>query len=110
METLGQYLIRERKMREIDLEEIINKTRIRRNYLQALEKDELEMLPPRPFVYGFLKAYAQYVGLDGDDLVTRYVDQLQSDEQQEEELTPASKLQRLTKAAIKYAKRRVFIY
>ena len=81
MESLGQYLLRERRMREIGLEEITACTRIRKVHLQALEGDKHDGLPARPFVLGFLRAYAQYVGLDGEDLVTRYLFQLQNDPQ-----------------------------
>ncbi len=82
-ETLGQYLARERRMREIDLEEITAVTRIKRRYLEALERDEFEDLPPKPFVVGFLKAYAKYVGLDPDDLVSRYLYQISTDKNME---------------------------
>lgn len=77
MERLGEYISRERRMREIRLDEISAATRIRRSYLEALERDDFVKLPSRPFVVGFLRAYARYIGIDEDDVVTRYVFQLQ---------------------------------
>ena len=78
-ESLGQYMARARRMREIGLDEITSVTKIRKDYLEAMEGDRFDVLPPRPFVVGFLKAYANYVGLDPDDLVTRYLDQVEQD-------------------------------
>ena len=76
-ESFGEYLIRERKLRNIRLEEISHRTRISLKVLQALESNAREDLPSEVYVRGFLRAYARHVGLDENDLVLRYEDQAQ---------------------------------
>ena len=71
-ESLGQYLKRQRELRKIALEEISRESKIHLNFLIALEMDRYEQLPGKAFVRGFLKAYAEYVGLDFNDILLRY--------------------------------------
>jgi cytoskeleton protein RodZ len=40
-------------------------TKIRGKYLRALEEEQFEVLPGDTYVKGFLKTYADYLGLDG---------------------------------------------
>ena len=72
METVGQYLKRERELRNISLNEISTATRIRENLLAAIEEDRHDLLPAPVFVKGFLVAYGKHIGLDPDDVVLRY--------------------------------------
>jgi cytoskeleton protein RodZ len=52
-------------------------TKIRAKYLNALEEERFELLPAQTYVKGFLHAYADYLGLDGqlyvDEYNSRYV-------------------------------------
>ena len=80
VESFGEYLIRERTLRNIRLEEIAHKTRISLKILEALEANQHEALPGSVYVKGFLRAYAKHVGLDENDLVLRYEDYLQETE------------------------------
>lgn len=72
MESLGDYLRREREYRHISLEEITRRTKIREEILTGLEEDRLDSNLSPVFIKGFLRAYAKYVGLNPDDLVLRY--------------------------------------
>lgn len=71
-DSLGTYLKREREFRQITLEEVSMGTRIGRTALEALEADHYDTLPGPTFVKGYLKAYAQHIGLDAADVVLRY--------------------------------------
>ena len=62
--SLGSLLRRSREERHIDLDEAVSATRIRRNYLEALENEEWSKLPSQVFVKGFLRSYAEFLGLD----------------------------------------------
>ena len=87
METLGQFLKRERELREISVDDIAHSTKIRKSYIESIETDQLEKLPGRTFVIGFLRAYAQTIGLDDNEVVNRYLDVVH---QQSEITTPST--------------------
>ena len=89
METVGQYLKRERELRNISLNEISTATRIRENLLAAIEEDRHDLLPAPVFVKGFLVAYGKHIGLDPDDVVLRYESDLKELLGSEEKGPPA---------------------
>lgn len=72
METIGQFLKREREFRGITLEEVSRSTKVTVTVLKNLEADRTEYFPHGPFMKGLLKSYGQYVGLNVDDLLLRY--------------------------------------
>lgn len=74
-EGFGEYLTRERTLRNIPLEEISQRTRISMRVLEALEAGRWEELPADVYVRGFLRTYARYLGLDENEVVVRYEDQ-----------------------------------
>jgi cytoskeletal protein RodZ len=67
-DKIGRVLERARKDRGLTLEEAERATKIRRRYLEGLEKDDYTVLPDAVYARGFLKTYANYLGLDGDEL------------------------------------------
>ncbi|HMB52011.1 MAG TPA: helix-turn-helix domain-containing protein, partial [Thermoanaerobaculia bacterium] len=71
--AFGAWLRRQREIREIDLREIADKTKISLRYLKAMEQDRFEVLPAPIFARGFLREYARYVGLDADEVVNYYL-------------------------------------
>jgi cytoskeletal protein RodZ len=56
----------------MSLEDVAQGTRIGKNYIAALEKNEFEKLPSPAYVKGFLRLYAGFIGLSGNELVTWY--------------------------------------
>ena len=78
MESPGKYLKAERELRNLSLEEVAKFTKIRENFLRAIEEDRYELLPPAVYVKGFLTIYAKYLGLDPHDVVLRYQNYLKS--------------------------------
>ncbi len=68
LEALGSLLRQTREARGLTLTEVANDTFIRSQYLQALEEADLSRLPEPVYVQGFLKRYANYLGLDGEAL------------------------------------------
>jgi curved DNA-binding protein CbpA len=57
----------------ISLEEISELVKVRVVYLHAIEDDQFEKTPSRIFLKGFLRAYAQCIGLDADVVASRYL-------------------------------------
>ena len=72
MRELGEYLKREREKRQISLSKVAEETKIPTRYLQALERGEVELLPGEVYVKGFLRSYAQEIGLDDQEVLDRY--------------------------------------
>lgn len=54
-----------------DLHHVAETLRIRPAYLQALESGDYDTFPGRAYAYGFLRAYADYLGFDGNEVVRR---------------------------------------
>jgi transcriptional regulator with XRE-family HTH domain len=69
---LGAWLQETREAQGLSLEEIEDQTRIRRVFLEALEKEQYDQLPGEVYVRGFLRNYALYLGLDAEEARRRY--------------------------------------
>jgi hypothetical protein len=69
---IGEVLKRARSRQKVDIQTVEEQTKIRTKYLRALENEEWEVLPGHPYAKGFLRTYAQFLGLDGDALVDEY--------------------------------------
>jgi cytoskeleton protein RodZ len=69
---LGEILLMARQSRGIELERAARDTKIRARYLSALESGEFRELPGAVYTKGFLRNYAQYLGLDPDVIVAHY--------------------------------------
>ena len=65
---IGRLLEHKRKERGLTLEEVEQATKIRKRYLTGLERDDYAILPDAVYARGFLKTYANYLGLDGEAL------------------------------------------
>jgi Helix-turn-helix domain len=77
--------LRETRLRHgYELVEAEQATKIRAKYLRALEDERFELLPAQTYVKGFLRSYADYLGLDGQ----LYVDEYNSRYLADEDLTP----------------------
>ena len=65
--------LREARLRQgLDFPEIEQGTKIRAKYLRALEDEQFDLLPAQTYVKGFLRSYAEYLGLDGQLYVDEY--------------------------------------
>jgi transcriptional regulator with XRE-family HTH domain len=69
---LGEFLRRERELRHISLDDVAERTKISRRYLEAIEEGRYDRLPGETFVRGFIRSYAQSVGLDPEDTLLIY--------------------------------------
>lgn len=72
IESIGTTLRRQRETKRMGLAEVSRVTRIPLGTLEAIEGDHFDGLPGEVFVKGFLKSYAQTVGLVPEDLIARY--------------------------------------
>jgi cytoskeleton protein RodZ len=80
-QSIGQKLKQAREEQRITLEIASESTRIRMLYLQALEVGDLSVLPSPVQARGFLRNYAEYLGLDFDRMLAELrADQSSADE------------------------------
>jgi cytoskeletal protein RodZ len=75
MSSFGETLKRERELRQISLREISEATKINLRYLDALERDDFRHLPGGVFNKGFVRAYAQFIGIDAETMVMAYLEE-----------------------------------
>ena len=75
MPSIGAHLRQRREQLGLTLEEAERVTRIRSQYLQALERDDLEALPSPVQARGFLKNYADYLELPAEGILRQYAEQ-----------------------------------
>jgi cytoskeleton protein RodZ len=69
---IGNSLREARYRQQLELSDVELATKIRGRYLQALEEENFDALPAQTYVKGFLRTYADYLGLDGQLYVDEY--------------------------------------
>lgn len=66
--TIGQRLARAREAAKLSLADVAGRTRVPIRHLQSIEAADWESLPAATYAVGFVRAYAEAVGLDGAEL------------------------------------------
>ncbi|MCJ7792839.1 MAG: helix-turn-helix domain-containing protein [Candidatus Marinimicrobia bacterium] len=69
MKTAGQILKEKREERTLELDQVAQETKIRKEFLKAIEKNDYSSLPSVITSKGFIRNYAQFLGLDPERLV-----------------------------------------
>jgi cytoskeletal protein RodZ len=77
--SFGTNLKVERQSRGITLEEMSDATKIRVNYLEALENEDFTNLPPSTFTKGFIRSYCRHIRIDDEKIVMDYLKRVGSD-------------------------------
>jgi cytoskeletal protein RodZ len=80
---IGNSLREARMRRGVDFAQAELATKIRGKYLRALEDEQFELLPAETYVKGFLRNYAEYLGLDGQLYVDEFNSRFVSGEEHE---------------------------
>ncbi len=80
MASFGEELKRERELRDISLREISDATNIPVRFLEALERNEFRILPGGIYIRGFVRSFANHVGLDPEETLNAF--QLELERQQ----------------------------
>jgi cytoskeletal protein RodZ len=79
---IGSSLREARLRQELDFPEVEQATKIRAKYLRALEDEQFDVLPAQTYIKGFLRTYAEYLGLDGQLYVDEYNSRFVSGEEE----------------------------
>ena len=72
MFEIGTSLREARERQGLGYPEIELATKIRAKYIRALEEEDFTSIPGDAYIRGFLRSYAEYLGLDGDVYVDEY--------------------------------------
>ena len=65
---VGSLLEAKRREKGLSLKDVEQATKIRTRYLEGLEREDYSVLPDPIYARGFLKTYANFLGLDGEQL------------------------------------------
>jgi hypothetical protein len=72
MFEIGHSLREARVRQNLDYPQVELATKIRAKYIRALEEEQFEVLPPGTYIKGFMRSYAEFLGLDGQLYVDEY--------------------------------------
>lgn len=72
VQTIGEMLRNARTKQNKTLEEISEELCIRKYYLNAIENMDFNNIPPMPYGLGFIRSYADFLGLNSDRIVASY--------------------------------------
>lgn len=73
MESVGEFFRQVRETKGLTVDEVAAKTRIRSDFVKALEDGNFAKLPDQVFARGFVRSYARSLGLDEEDAIHRFV-------------------------------------
>ncbi len=95
---IADELRRTRVAHDLSIEDVAATLRIRVDFIKAMEEDRFDDLPGPAYISGFLRTYANHLGLDGDQLVAWFKDDSQSTfaPREMELLVPISEIRRPT--------------
>ncbi|AST97577.1 helix-turn-helix domain-containing protein [Shouchella clausii] len=76
MSELGNYLKETREDKQITLDDLQRTTKIQKRYLAAIEEGNFDTLPGIFYARAFVKTYAEAIGLDADEVLETYKNEL----------------------------------
>ncbi len=85
-ETVASVLRRTRDDLGQDLRTVAEVLRIRHAYLEAIEDGAYDRLPGATYAAGFLRTYADFLGLDGNEMVGRFKGETESAQRKKTDL------------------------
>ncbi len=68
MKDIGNFLRERREARGISLIEVEKDVKIRKKYLQALEEGNIDLIPGKTYLIGYLRNYSKYLGVDEENI------------------------------------------
>jgi len=75
--SVGDELRMRRESMGKSIADAVDAVRIQGRYLEALEDGRIDDLPGAVYALGFVRTYADYLGLDGPEVVARYKEETQ---------------------------------
>ncbi|MBD2446262.1 helix-turn-helix domain-containing protein [Nostoc sp. FACHB-152] len=76
LKEISKHLLQVREAKSIRLEEVAMKTNIRLTLLKALDDERFDELPEPVYIQGYIRRYADVIGLDGASLAKTFATQV----------------------------------
>ncbi|NWF56627.1 MAG: helix-turn-helix domain-containing protein [Syntrophaceae bacterium] len=80
--TVGRLLQKTREEKKISLESIARETRIKLDFLQAIEEDSFQVMPGEAYARGFIRSYSKFLHLNAEEMVDLFNHQVESQKTQ----------------------------
>lgn len=80
---IGSVLRYHREQKKLSLDQIAEELKVRREYLEAMERGRFDLLPSGFYRRSFLRAYAEYLKLDADHMLKMLEEQQRGTEEGE---------------------------
>src|SRR5690606_22427061 len=71
----GRKLAEARRQRGLSLDEVADRIRVRREFLEALEEMNVKLLPGKAYALAFLRSYARELGIPEKSIVDQFQDE-----------------------------------
>jgi len=68
MKDIGNFLKERREARGVSLIEVEKDLKIRKKYLQGLEEGNMDVIPGKTYLIGYLRNYSRYLGIDEENI------------------------------------------
>jgi cytoskeleton protein RodZ len=107
--SVGLILRETREARGLCLDDVAKVTRVGKGYLTALEEEMFDKLPSAVYIKGFLRVYANYLGLSEKDIIALYDKRFAGDQFQTTGQLPETKQAHRGKTAVGTAKKRWYL-
>jgi cytoskeletal protein RodZ len=75
--SLGKSLIEARKRRGLSADDVAREAHVPAHYMRMIENDDYGLISDQLYVLPFLRRYAAFVGLDPEEVATRFVREVQ---------------------------------
>ncbi len=78
MREIGQKLKETREKRNLSIQDVSVAIKINSKTLQAIEEGDVDQLPAKPFLRGFVQTYSKYLDLNVDDIMRIFMEEIGS--------------------------------
>jgi hypothetical protein len=70
--TVGRFFQKSREEKKVTLESVARETRIKMDFLQAIEDDSFQLIPCQAYIRGFIRNYAKSMHLNAEEVLDLY--------------------------------------
>ncbi len=80
MKTVGEILKEKREEKTLAIKDVSLLTNISPSYIKAIENNDFSVIPGETYVMGFIRNYANFLGLDSNEIINKYKEYMRYEE------------------------------